>query len=242
MRNNGAVQRLQRGLGLSAIILGFALVNSTQAQEGRGELERMRIEIREMNERAGDLKAAGKHDEANELARHAKELSVRARQQAQELRKKGGRGNEVELKERIGGMKREILELRKKGHQDEAVALEDRVRRLAAEFAGRARNPEGRKKQPAPRGDEMAERHQQLEHLHQAIEHLHAAGLHEPAERLREDARNWERKLAGNEGRQVDDFNRHVEERLTKLENVIRKLSAGFEKKNERAGEKKAKK
>lgn len=237
MRHNGVVQRWQRRVGLSAMILGFALANSTPAQEG--DLERIRIEIQELNERAGDLKAAGRYDEANKLARHAKELTVRARQQAQELRGKAGNANGAELKERIGGMKREILELRKNGHQDEAAALEERVRRLAAEFADRDRKPEGPKKQPARRGVEMAERHQQLEHLHQAIEHLHAAGLHEPAERLSEDVRNWERKLAEVGDRPVNDFNRHVEERLARLENAMRKLSAGFEKMNERAGEKK---
>lgn len=239
MRHNGVVQRLQRRVGLSAIILGFALANNTPAQEGRGDLERIRIEIRELNERAGDLKAAGKYDEANELARHAKELTVRARQQAQELREKAGNANGAEVKERIGGMKREILELRKNGHPDEAAALEDRVRRLAAEFADKDRKPKGPKKEPARRGVEMAERHQPLEHLHQAIEHLHAAGLHEPAERLSEDARNWERKLAEVGDPQINDFNRHVEERLAKLENAIRKLSAGFEKMNEGAGDKK---
>jgi hypothetical protein len=142
----------------------------------------------QLEERARDLKEAGRHEEARIAMQEARELRAQV-----ERRGPGGLPEQErqQLRQRRQELLRELDELRATGNEAEAASVKERI--LALERAAE-RRPGVRAERPTPeRGPERPEpremRERRLHHVEVAIENIHAAGLHEVAEKLGEELR-----------------------------------------------------
>lgn len=152
-----------------SILSALAFVAAVNADEPK-RLEN--IEAQNLMKRAQEAKAAGRYDEAHELAE-------KARQMAGPRLDGGPNANDrKEHSERIEKARHEIEELLRAGKHEEAGQLK---RRLAGAMAEKHDGPSGRHDGPPGK---LGEGPEKIRHLMEAIRHLREAGFNEPAENL----------------------------------------------------------
>ena len=179
----------------------------------------LRERAEQLEEKVRDLKAAGRHDEAQQLLRELKEL----RSQPAIYREAD------ELEARRAELRSKLEALRAEGRERDAAEVKERLvqREREPERPGQARMERPRPGPPGtpgpvPRDREGIER--RMHHFELAIENLHAAGLPDIAERLaRERERVAQRLRAGPER------NAAVEEELGRLRAELNELHGAIQ-------------
>lgn len=211
------------------LILGLG---SPAAMGAEANPQELREKAETLQREARELKAGGKHEQAQEVLRKAMEL----RAEADRLQRGGGPAEESrrprpeELKQRLEQARAQLKAAREAGREEEVARLERQVARMEAVLERpdrpapeRMRPPReagpGRGFPPAPL--ERPEL-QQLRHLEAAIGNLHAAGLHEPAERLAQQAQEMRQKLGM--GERPDLAPRPMEGELERLSMEVQEL------------------
>ncbi len=188
-----------------------------EAQPERGRMIQERLE--RMKREIGELREAGKVDEAREKERNFAEAMKRLKEESQGE----GQPDRGRMEEKLGQMKRQIAELREAGKKEQAEEmsrhLEDAMRQLKQD-------------RPMARGGER------MQHLEQAIKHVEAAGLPEVsndlrkvAAHLREEMERQERESherRGNLGegvrKEVQDLRRELERTREEMQRIQREL------------------
>ncbi len=155
---------------LSAIAC-LLLASTTFAQdEGKPRREG---EIRELMQNAEKAKAAGKMDEARELAEKARQLHGEGPRRGEGAQRPAIKRDGA-MNERLANVKREIEELHRAGKHDEANKLRQSIEK---HMRGEHREAQGEKSR-------QSEGPAKLRHLAEAIRNLREAGLPEEAARL----------------------------------------------------------
>jgi beta-lactamase regulating signal transducer with metallopeptidase domain len=140
--------------------------------------------LEQIKRHIAELKAAGKHDEAERVAREAREMM----QRLQGAREGDQKRPNAEIAERLEQMKRRIAELKAAGKNDEA----ERVAREAREMMQRLQGArEGDKKRPDAAALER------LEQLKRRAAELKAAGKHDEAMAVAREASELAQRLKG---------------------------------------------
>lgn len=150
-----------------SILSALAFVAAVNADEPK-RLES--TEAQNLMKRAQEAKAAGRYDEARELAEKARSIAEKHRPGD-----KGKPGMDKERGERFEKARHEIEELHRAGKHEEAEQLK---RRLAGAMAEKHAGPPGK----------PGEGPEKIRHLMEAIRHLREAGFNEPAENLEKTA------------------------------------------------------
>lgn len=184
-----------------------------RAEEHRqGDLGR---HLDRLQARVKELAAADKHEEAERLEGHIREVRKHA-----PARDAAERGRRPELEKRLAGMEREIAKLHAAGKHEAAEKMEAEVRRLHAEL-GKPDSGTVRK------GREESRSKAELHALRREIEELHRAGKHEEAERLEQRARHQpvesERRPSRHEAEQAEEVE-EIERQSHRLENLRRAI------------------
>lgn len=138
-----------------------------------------RERLMQLKRKHDELRAAGKNEEAEKVAREAREIMQRF----------GGHGGDMpaEVRERLEGLREQIAKLREAGESEKAAELEQEARAILAR-----------------EGASPGQSHQRIEHLQVAVKHLREAGMNELAERAMAELRKLQQEL-GREVRTRDD-------------------------------------
>ena len=164
------------------VLLASASVTVTlpaQADPEQPPPAELRERVEQLGEKARDLKAAGRHEEALRVMREADELEVQAAAR-RETPENEGRRLEGRAREEAARADRELIE---NAERMERVAQLDReADRPERPRMERPRPERPEAPRPVPPDREGIER--RMQHFELAIENLHAAGLHDIAERL----------------------------------------------------------
>ncbi|MGQ9575601.1 MAG: M56 family metallopeptidase [Thermoguttaceae bacterium] len=156
------------------------------------ERERLQQRLEAIEREIGHLKEAGKHDEAERLAREAQEIKQRLvgpRMPPLAPQPPLSPEQRERLQNGLEQLGRVIRELKEAGKHDEAERLAREAQEIKQLLLGPPRPP------LAPQPPLPPEEHERrMRHLKIAVENLHMAGLHEQAEHL---AREGEAILSG---------------------------------------------
>lgn len=222
----------------SGLVLGVALCLANTALAGEPGPAEMRERAAQLEEKARDLKAAGRHDDAQRVVAEIREIQQVLARMREERGGERDRGMAPpELRDRLGRVHRELERARAEGRADDVRGLEEKAGDLERALAERNR-PAGAR--GVPRGDrpergvsperqEMAAR--RLEHLHIAMEHLRQAGLPEIAEQIAQRAEQLQRRLEGarrgqEEGRPLEV---RIKEQFERVQHVLEVLNSRLE-------------
>jgi DNA repair exonuclease SbcCD ATPase subunit len=169
-----------------------------QAQTDKPTPDALRERAGRLEEKATDLKAAGRHDDALRAMTEARELSAQAKRIEQGAGPVRPQAHAQELKAQHARVAAEMKELRAAGKEAEARELEQKLRRVERELDALrdrpAPRPEARREERPEMLPEQAEFQRRMNHLQAAIENLHAGGFHEIAERLSQERENMRRQ------------------------------------------------
>ena len=213
--------RHDRSFFVHTIAAGLLMVASLSTHGADPKPEELRQRVAQLQQKADDLKSAGREEEANKLMREVEELRDQFQRFDPGLREADRKQRLQELNRELDVLKDELKELRANGRTDEAAEVNEKVSRLEQELdrirAGRGVDRDGLRglrprrerpprierdrgnlrppvggQPPPPESQEMSNR---LRHLHAAIDNLHAAGLHEIAEHLTQEAEKMRGQL-----------------------------------------------
>lgn len=161
--------------------------------------------------RVKELTANGKHEEAEKLEGHIRELRNHSPDRAS-----GERERRHKAEKHLESLRREIAELHRAGNNEAAEKLEVQALRLGAELESSQRGP-GRPDR------EVLQSKEKLHAVLREIEELHRAGKHEEAERLEERVRD-----VNNQAGQHGDRRGEVEE-IERLNHRLGNLSRAID-------------
>lgn len=168
-----------RPFTLGALLAAASLtVNpGARAQSDQPPPAERRERIEGLTEKARDLKAAGRIEEAMRLMREAEELEVGSQQ---------ARRAASELEKQRAELRTQLEALRVEGRERDAAEVKERLAQLERNRGRREGAREGGLRPPPPvRPPGMRpEFERRLHHFDMALENLHAAGLHGIADRL----------------------------------------------------------
>lgn len=197
------------GCTAAALAVAALVVIPPPAPSQEHHPEELLKQAQQLERKAQDLKADGRHEEARELMREVEAIHARA----EHLHREPGPADErhrQELKQALKESLVELEELRAAGKMDEAAEVKHRVEKLENELARLSPQPaaprEGERAwEGPPRPDrrpelgpgEVGDMQRRLHHLELAIDNLHAAGMHEAAERLAQEAGRLRQHMAG---------------------------------------------
>ena len=191
------------GMGGLALCLCLVPPASVRADGNEKELEAARHRIRNLLERAEELRQDGQVERAEELTREAAQLKERISDFLSRRRRE--HGGDGERKEILAGLRAGIGALRALGRNEEAGRLERIAGELQGEHAARRRPRPNREHQVA-----LA----QLEIMHSALRALREAGRGDAVDLLENAIRAREVRL---EGRR-DEEARHILKRAPNRE------------------------
>lgn len=158
------------------------------SQENAPSPDALRERAGRLEEKARDLKAEGRHDEAMRAMNQARELGAQAQRLTQRDRPLRPAARAQELKEQHARVASEMKELRAAGKEAEANELERKLdgieRELEAVRRGMPERQEVRRREEPDRAPNGPDFQRRANHLQAAIENLRAAGLPDIAERL----------------------------------------------------------
>lgn len=216
----------------STALLILGIMGSPPALGAEANPQELREKAETLQREARELKAGGKHEQAQEVLRKAMEL----RAEADRLQRGGGPAEESrrprpeELKQRLEQARAQLKAAREAGREEEVARLERQVARMEAVLE-RSDRPapewmrpprEGGPGRGFPGAPMDRPELQQLRHLEAAIGNLHAAGLHEPAECLAQQAQEMRQKLGL--GERPDLAPRPMEGELKRLRMEVQEL------------------
>ncbi len=173
-------------------------VARAQAQE-TPQPDQQREKSRQLEEKARDLKASGRHDEARDLMNQAEALRAEAGRSEENAGPEQPAPQDNRKREDLKGQHKKLLaqleELRSAGTEPKQAEIKAQIRKIEQELArGEPSSPgmdkdRSARRQPGkrpgqPQGGGGPDRERQREHLKIAIENLHAAGMHDVADRL----------------------------------------------------------
>lgn len=219
--------RLLQSLLVCAVL---TLAGAPAAGQESPNPERPLVRAAQLQEKANDLKAQGRHEEAMRLQREADELRARGpmRPAGEELENRLR-----ELRERREQLLKQLDELRRSERNDEAaktkeevVGVEREIAELKRQLAEMRKGPMREPERFGPEGD------QRLQHLRVAIDNLRAAGLTKQAERLEKEAESLRRQVAAQRGRGDEDLRREMRklrEEIDRLREQLRNLERRIE-------------
>ena len=214
----------QWAIGMSAAsLVAFASV----AMADEPNPEQLREQMRKLEHKAQELKAAGQEDQARAVGHEMQELREKASRMGRERRGENGGGDErrAELQKRLEHARAELKEAREAGKEDRAADLQRGIERMEQELA--SAGPQRGREREARQQPEQLTPEQRIRHIREAVEHLHAAGLHEPAEALAQQAERMQQEMRGQPreqqgGTEVERLQAEIQE----LRQAVRKLSA----------------
>lgn len=223
-------RRLLQPLLVCAVL---ALAGATAAGQEGPNPERPLVRAAQLQEKAGDLKAQGRHEEAMKLQREADEWRARApgpmRPAGEELENRLR-----ELRERREQLLKHLDELRRLERNDEAAKAKEEVLGVEREMSELKRQIAETRKGPMREPERFGPgEDQRLQHLRVAIDNLRAAGLPKQAERLEKEAEGLRRQVAAQRGRGDEDLRREMRklrEEVDRLREQLRNLEGRIEK------------
>jgi hypothetical protein len=198
---------------LNGANLGLLADGHDEKPNRKAHLEEMKREVAHLRAKAKELKELGRHEAAEEVIHHAKELFQKFKKEAEHFEHREGREH-VErdrdhgVREKLHAMEERMERLRRAGKHEEAEELHHHMREMIADLKDRSHDREHgervvkerriviRKNRDGEHGEgehhherRHEERHDTEEispedHVQVAIEHLHAAGWHDAAEHL----------------------------------------------------------
>jgi len=199
------------------VLLASASVTVTlpaQADPEQPPPAELRERVEQLGEKARDLKAAGRHEEALRVMREADELEVQAAAR-RENPENEGRRLEGWAREEAARAERGMIENAERRERLAQLDREaDRPERPRMERP-RPERPEAPR--PVPPDREGIER--RMHHFELALENLHAAGLHDLAERL-----GRERERVVQQLRVEPERNPAVQEEIERLRAELNEL------------------
>jgi hypothetical protein len=199
--------------------LGLGGLTAT-SQEGPPS-ERPMVRAAQLMEKAADLKAQGRHDEAMKLQREADEL--RARNLGPMRPDMDNRARE--LKDRREQLLKHLDELRQSGRNDEAAKAKEEIVGLERELGEIKRQGAGMRETPLREpGRPMPEGERRLQHLMIAIDNLHAAGFHKDADRLAKESERLRREAARQPNEAMSREMREMRKEIDRLREMVKNL------------------
>ena len=201
------------GLGLAVFLLA-AQPLAARAQRDGTAVDRARAEIRELLERARDLREAGEDKEAKELTNRAEVM--KAKLGRERGRRRRGRPEEGRPEEILDGLRRGIAALHALGHHDQAEKLEAVAREFQREHAGRSQRGRAGRRRGENKERQVA-RHQ-LEIMRMAMEGLAERERRDGADLLEHAIHARELALEGRRGEDAQHVRRTAPSREQQAE------------------------
>ena len=208
-------QRLMLGAAMAGLVL---CVSAARADEPRPE--QLREHMRNLEQKAQELQAAGKEDQANAVRHEMQELREKFAHMTKERHgeQAGGDERRADLMKKLEHARVELKEAREGGNTERAEDLQRGIHKLEEEGA-RLNQRSGREHGP----EQPVSPEQRLQHMREAIGHLHAAGPHEIAENLAREAEHMQQQLHAQQGgAEVARLQAEIQE----LRQAVRKLNA----------------
>lgn len=206
-------------LGVLLVSASSSSTFPTQADPDQPPPAELRERVEQLTEKARDLKAAGRHEDALRVMREAEELEVQARARRETSEIEGRRGEPRAAREAVRDGERE--------RQTAAVQerLAERRREVDRPGPGRVDRPRAeRADEPGPVPPRREGMDRRMRHFELAIENLHAAGLHELAERLAREREQVAERL-----RTGPERNAAVQEELERVRAELNELREGMQ-------------
>ena len=195
--------------------------------------EQLRDQMRKLEQKAHELKAAGQEDQAQAVGREMQELREKAARMSREHRGENPGGDErrAALQRKLEHARAELKEALEAGQEARVADLERGIRQLEQELAPPGQ-PAGRER-GAMQQPEQITLEQRIRHIREAVEHLHAAGLDDPAQSLAHEADRMQQQMgnpphAPQGGPEVERLQAEIQE----LRQAVRKLNARLDGQN----------
>jgi hypothetical protein len=215
---NGGMRWWAAGVA-AAGLMAFASV----AQADEPNPEQMRDQMRQLEQKAKELQAAGQEDQLIAVRHEMQELREKFVRMNKErhAEKAGGDDRRVDLQKQLEHARAELKEAREAGRSDRVADLQRGIARLEEETARLNQRP-GRERGPAQQAEQIP-MEQRLQHIREAIAHLHAAGIHDLADNLAHEAERMQQQLRGQQGgAEVERLQAEIQE----LRQAVRQLNA----------------
>ena len=191
--------------GMRCLVVAGVMMCASVALADEPRPEQVREQMRKLEQKAKELQAAGKEDQANAVRREMQELREKFARVAKERRgdQASGDDHRTDLQQKLEHARAELKEAREGGNKERAEELQRGLHKLETEL-GR-QNPNGERERGSVPPEQVRE---QMCKLEQKAKELKAAGQDDQAhavmremQELREKAAHMTKRRDGDERR-----------------------------------------